>query len=146
MADVTKEALLAQVNELKEKCADQARKLALAQQALADQEKGLATLRLRNALDELATCFRQFSGPLLGGDLSREDRHRFRMALFHLQLEFRVSTGTDGLTVAHLVRDEGVAGSNPATPTNEIKHLCRRGHSRSVCWRMKWRIKLDQLS
>jgi hypothetical protein len=24
---------------------------------------------------------------------------------------------------AHLVRDEGVAGSNPATPTNKIKHF-----------------------
>ena len=23
----------------------------------------------------------------------------------------------------HLVRDEGVAGSNPATPTNQINHL-----------------------
>ena len=27
------------------------------------------------------------------------------------------------LEVAHLVRDEGVAGSNPATPTNQINHL-----------------------
>jgi hypothetical protein len=27
------------------------------------------------------------------------------------------------LMVEHLVRDEGVAGSNPATPTNKIKHF-----------------------
>jgi hypothetical protein len=30
------------------------------------------------------------------------------------------------LLVAHLVRDEGVAGSNPATPTNKI--IVRPGH------------------
>jgi hypothetical protein len=88
MVDVTKEALLAQVNELKEKCADQERQLALAKQALADQEKGLAKLKLRNALEELATCVREYSGPLLSGDLSRDDHHRFQMALIHLQLAF----------------------------------------------------------
>jgi hypothetical protein len=32
----------------------------------------------------------------------------------------------DCTLVAHLVRDEGVAGSNPATPTNEINDLADR--------------------
>ena len=33
----------------------------------------------------------------------------------------------------HLVRDEGVAGSNPATPTNKIKDLRRRNFEAQAC-------------
>ena len=57
--EVTKEKLLAEVNELRERVADQERQLALAHQALADKERGMAKMKLRTALEELATCVRE---------------------------------------------------------------------------------------
>jgi hypothetical protein len=43
---------------------------------------------LRAALEELRTCIREFSGPLLDGELSADDHKRFSRALVQLQLQF----------------------------------------------------------
>ena len=86
--EVSKEKLLAEVNELRERIADQERQLTLAQQALADKERGMAKMKLKTALEELGTCMRELSSQLLDGTLSREDHNRFLMALAKLQIEF----------------------------------------------------------
>jgi hypothetical protein len=42
---------------------------------------------------------------------------------------YKCRLGIDSRQVAHLVRDEGVAGSNPATLTSEINDLANYGCS-----------------
>jgi hypothetical protein len=81
-------ALLAELNELKERYAEQERELTPARLALADEEKGLSTLKLRVALEELSTCMQELGGPLLDGEISAADHTRFSCALTQLRLAF----------------------------------------------------------